>query len=607
MKAKILNWLSSAKAVFRSIAFSLQISWNASKLITILRMLLILTSSFIPLIQVWLAKELISILTESIGAGNSTYYIHKFVGYCLIMLGIQVALKVSNVLQEITGEIQKDAINKSIDCTVMEKVAGLDISYYDSPVFYKQLNIAKRDASCLPELVWSSANAIKQGINIIVSFIVIASLHWSLPILVIAVCIPNFKASMDYHLHYYRYGSITTNDELRYTYIYTLFTERTFAKEMKLYETKNYLIGRYGKIWKKCYDGRKEIISKFGKRSAVAKILPEVCKIGVQFLAALRVLMSKGTLADYTYYLGMLTNAINNMNYFFDSVSWILDLNTRIINYQEFLTLDNTLKKCGDRVINEVPEIEFKNVSFKYPNTQKYVLKDISFKIKPGEKIAFVGLNGAGKTTLTKLIMRFYEPSEGEILLNGLDIHEYVEKDIQDMFASVFQDYAQFSLKVNECVGLSEVDRINELDSIKEACEKSGANQFIEQWENGYDTYLTKKFEINGEELSGGQWQKIALASAFFKNAKILILDEPTSSLDPIAEHEIFKKFANLSSGKSAVLISHRLSSVTMVDTIYVIDDGYVVEKGSHAELIKMGGAYSKLFNMQAERYARQS
>ena len=603
MKDKILKWLIKAKAVIKSIAFSLQISWKASKVITVLRMLLIGLSSFIPLIQIWLAKELISILTESIGSADSGYFVRKFIIYCVIMLGVQIALKVSNVLQDITGEIQKDAINKSIDCTMMEKVASLDISYYDSQEFYKQLNIAKRDASCLPELVWCTANAIRQSINIIASFVIIASLHWSLPILVIAVCVPNFKASLDYRLHYYRYGTITSNDELNYTYIYTLFTERTFAKEMKLYETKDYLIGKYSEIWKKCFNGRKEIISKYGKRSAITKVLPELCKIGIQFLAALRVLMKKGTLADYTYYLGMLGNAITNMNQFFDSVSWILDLNTRIINYQEFLKLENTLDICGNEIIDAVPEIEFINVSFKYPYTDKYVLKDISFKIKAGERIAFVGLNGAGKTTLTKLIMRFYEPSEGCILINGRDIHEYAETEIQNMFASVFQDYAQFSLTVKECVGLSDIERINEIKDIREACAKSGAAHFVEEWENSYETYLTKKFDKCGEELSGGQWQKIALAGAFFKNAKVLILDEPTSSLDPIAEQEIFDKFVSLSSGKSAVLISHRLSSVTMVDTIYVIDNGCIVEKGSHSELMNGNGAYSELFKLQAEKY----
>ncbi len=603
MKEKIRKWFQSTGAVLKSIAFSMQISWEASKIISIVRMLLILVSAFVPLVRVWLAKELIAVLTESIGGENSGYFIRKFVTYCLIMLGVQVVLRVSNVLQEITGEIQKDAIHKSIDCTVMRKVAELDISYYDSKDFYHQLNIAKRDASCLPDLVWCTADAIKQGINIVGSFLVIASLHWIFPILVILVCIPGFKANADYQLFYYRYGCITSTKELKCTYIFNLFKDKMFAKEMKLYETKDYFLKKYEELWKECYAGRKEIIMKFGKRSALADLLPEICEIGVQFLAAIKVLVGKGTLADYTYYLGMLSNAISNMNGLLDSVAQILNMNTRITNYKEFLALENTLEPCGDRVISDVPEIEFCNVSFRYPNTQKDILKNISFKIKPGEKIAFVGLNGAGKTTLTKLIMRFYEPTKGKILLNGIDIHEYAERDIQAMFASVFQDYAQFSLVVQECIGLSEVERIEDLDKIKEACEKSGADQFIEKWEQGYHTYLTKRFEKNGEELSGGQWQKIALASAFFKNSKVLILDEPTSSLDPIAEYEIFDKFTNLSVGKSTVLISHRLSSVTMVDTIYVIDDGIVAESGSHEELMRNNGAYSRLFKLQAEKY----
>jgi ABC-type multidrug transport system fused ATPase/permease subunit len=282
----------------------------------------------------------------------------------------------------------------------------------------------------------------------------------------------------------------------------------------------------------------------------------------------------------------------------------IYDNKLRINNYKRFLTWQpKIISNQGITLQNKNPYIEFINVSFKYPNTDSDILHNLNLTISPQEKIALVGLNGAGKSTIVKLLLRFYDPTEGQILIDGKDIREYDLVNIRKIFGVVFQDFSSYAFTVRENIGMSDYENLNDENRIKYAAEMSSAYEFIKNWEKGFDTYLTKQFEMDGHELSGGEWQKIALSRAFFKEASIMILDEPSSNLDPEAEYQVFEHFANLCKDKGAIFISHRLSTIVMTDRILVLENGKIIESGSHNELMKINGKYAYLFNLQAEKY----
>lgn len=247
--------------------------------------------------------------------------------------------------------------------------------------------------------------------------------------------------------------------------------------------------------------------------------------------------------------------------------------------------------------------IELRNVSFRYPGTERFVIKNFSATLEPGDTVVLVGLNGAGKTTLIKLITRLYDPTEGQILLDGHDIREYDLKELYSLYGIIFQDFGKYAMSVKDNISLSLIDKEPDQKDIEAAAEKSSATQFIDRLPDKYDTPLMRIFEKNGIELSIGQWQKLSIARAFYSDSDILILDEPTASLDAIAEQEIYNQFDDLRKDKTTIFVSHRLSSATVADKIFVIDGGVLTEQGSHAELMQKHGTYYELFTTQAKRY----
>jgi ATP-binding cassette subfamily B protein len=306
-----------------------------------------------------------------------------------------------------------------------------------------------------------------------------------------------------------------------------------------------------------------------------------------------------------TLYLALFRQGQSTFQSILSAVGNIYENNLFMANFFEFLGLRPQLGLTGGERTLPVAlsqGIEFRGVGFRYPDNGEWALRNINLTIRPGEKIALVGHNGAGKTTLIKLLSRLYDPTEGMILIDGVDIRELKPIELQNRIGVIFQDFVRYHLPVSENIGFGQIDSVDDMARIVEAARKSGADAVVENLPEGYDTMLGRWFR-GGQELSLGQWQKIALARAFMRDAEILVLDEPTASLDAATEYEIFQHFKELTDGKMAILISHRFSTVRMADRIVVIEAGRITELGSHEELMRLEGAYARLFSMQAEGY----
>ncbi|NLE83153.1 MAG: ABC transporter ATP-binding protein, partial [Chloroflexi bacterium] len=311
------------------------------------------------------------------------------------------------------------------------------------------------------------------------------------------------------------------------------------------------------------------------------------------------------TLGDMTMFLSVFRQSQRSVQSLLESFSRLYENNLYLDNLLDFLAIEPALESPENGLIAPTPirdGIRFENVSFMYPGSSRYVLKNINLYIKPGESIALVGLNGAGKTTLIKLLTRLYDPTEGRITLDGIDLREYDMKSLHQRFGVIFQDYVRYQFTVRENIGFGQIEDLDNQERIEDAADKGGADEVVAELPDSYDTVLGRRWN-RGQELSGGQWQKIALSRAFMRKAEVLILDEPTSALDAEAEYEIFLRFRELMEGRVAVLISHRFSTVRMADRIVVLQEGRIVELGSHQELMSRNQAYAHLFNLQAEGY----
>jgi ABC-type multidrug transport system fused ATPase/permease subunit len=393
-------------------------------------------------------------------------------------------------------------------------------------------------------------------------------------------------------------------EERKLNYIQSIMTDRFYTKEVKLFNLFQPFFSRYKTIWKIWFTEKQSIIKRKCFWAIFTSILPRVGLLFLTLFVVFRIIRKLLTLGDFSYYTGLGGQFTGSIYILINSISQIYDNKLRINNYKRFLTWQpKILPNQGIMLQNKNPYIEFRDVSFKYPNTDTYTLQNLNFTISSRERIALVGLNGAGKSTMVKLLLRFYDPTEGQIIVDGRDLKEYELNNVRKIFGVVFQDFSNYAFTARENIGLSDYENIHDEKRVKYAAEMSSAFEFIKKWEKGFDTYLTKQFEMDGHELSGGEWQKMALARAFFKDASIMILDEPSSNLDPEAEYQVFQHFANLCKDRGAVFISHRLSSIVMTDRILVLENGKIIESGSHKELMNANGRYAYLFNLQAEKY----
>ena len=390
-----------------------------------------------------------------------------------------------------------------------------------------------------------------------------------------------------------------------------LMTNKDSSKEIKILGLADTFTEKYNTAFRGYYKGLKRIITRECLMQVVVGAIYVIASAGLFCYVAYDVIYNGGAIGDYSLYTGALNSITTYVSTVVTSTATIYEGTLFIENMLDYMKEESTVVPTLDEPLipaRGVPHtVEFKNVSFRYPGTQRDVIKHVDLTLRTDEPMILVGLNGAGKSTLLKLIMRLYDPTEGVILLDGRDIREYDTSALYDMYGIIFQDFGKYADTVSENIRFGDVRSELSDDDLRRAAELGGAAEFIEKLPEGYNTPLTRLFEDGGIELSGGQWQKLSIARAFSKQSDILIMDEPTASLDPLAEQDVINRFTELSQGKISILVSHRLTGAVSASQIVVLSDGEISEIGTHDELMAKQGSYYLLFTTQAQRYISSS
>lgn len=426
-----------------------------------------------------------------------------------------------------------------------------------------------------------------------------------LALLLFVATIPAFIAQSRYAELHFRVLSWRAPEARQLAYLEHLLTDYDAVKEVKLFGLGEPLLGRYANLFWKFLQQDQKIARGRSLASVGWGLLATLSYYGAYAWIVWRAASGEITLGDMTLYLGIFRSSQSMFESIFYGLSELYENGLFMSNLFAFLELTPQMviaahPKPAPRKIER--SIEFSNVSFRYTGQEGWALRDVNLTIQPGEKIALVGPNDAGKTTIIKLLTRLYDPTEGKILLDGIDLRDYDLRELRQRIGVIFQDFVRYHLSAAENVGFGQIEMLDDRPRIVTCAQKSGADALITSFPDGYETMLGRWFS-KGRDLSGGEWQKIALARAFMRDCEMLVLDEPTATLDAENEMKVFQQFRELTADKTAVLISHRFSTVRMADRIFVIEHGGITEQGTHAELLARGGTYARLFNLQAESY----
>lgn len=593
MKREIRLWRETIKTCF-------EISWRASSFYTILR----LAGNLLPALgTVWasfLGKYLLDILAGTSNVNN------PYQMCIVIFIGLLVTAVCRAMIQkagQYAQSMHEDIMRKDLSLNMMEKASDADIEYFDNPLYYDRLTACTRDISAIQYLMWNILSALSAGISFCAVFLILSfeNIVYSLAILVAAI--PASFASVKYVKLIYQLGIDQIKGERQKDYLQSLTIDRAYVKSLKLFNAGAFLRNKYQKIWEDLFVERRNVSRSRTIITAIMECLPEITTVGIGLSLSFDVLRGKSTVGDYSLYSGLVEQLWNSVLLFTSAVLQILDNRLKIKNLQTLDALSNHVKDEGVRNLSCVEAIEFEHVSFTYPGTEKPVLEDVSFTIQSKERVAVVGLNGSGKSTLIKLLLRFYDVDRGSIRINGIDIREYRLTDLRKNFSVYFQDEPSYSFSLRENIVISDLGIRQRERQIEEALVDGDCTDIRAKGKKGLDTGITRLFDEDGIELSIGQYQKIALSRTLFRRHTALILDEPSSSLDPKAEHFLFEHLKEKTSGKTTLFTSHRLTNISLADRIIVLERGKVIEEGTQKELLRLDGRYAQLFHYQQEHF----
>ena len=577
--------------------------WRTSPPLLLTSLVLRLVKSGIPLAMLWVGKLVIDRVVEIVRSGGSHEEVYRLLA---LEFGLAVASDLLARGIALCDSLLGDRFANEVSVRLMRHANTLDLARFEEPEFYDKMERARRQTGGRLGLL---SGLLGIGQELLTLATLSAGLVWFSPwlmLLLLVAVTPLFLGETHFAGLAYSLLYRWTPQRRELDYVRLLGASIQSAKEVKIYGLGEYLTERYRRLAERFYAENRSLAL---RRAGLGGLLNMVGTGGYYAAYAIilgRTLTGSLSIGDLTFLAGSFAQSRGLIEGLFRRITDISEQALYLQDLYEFFAMKPSIEAPGKvwlpapRPIRE--GFEFQDVSFAYPGSGRVAVERVSFRLGVGERIALIGENGAGKTTLVKLLARLYEPSAGRILLDGRDLREYDPVDLRREIGVIFQDYMKYDMKAFENIGVGRIEQMAESARIEQAAVKSLADQVIGTLPGGYEAMLGRRFE-GGADLSAGQWQKIALARAYMRDAQLVILDEPTASLDARAEYEVFQRFSELTRGKMAVLISHRFSTVRMADRILVLDNGRIVEEGSHGELVARGGRYAELFELQAAGY----
>ena len=596
------SWQERLSAL-RNVPPVLKIVWRSGPGVVTFGITARIVAALLPIALAYIPKLIIDILDSHLRTHAPIP--RQLWWLVLAEFGLAVVSSIVGRMMDYADSLLANKYTRHVSIQVMKHAAELDVIAYEDPVFYDRLERARVQATDRLVMIQSIGRLELQLITAVGWSVAVMFYSPWLMLLLIAAVLPAFLGETHFAFLGYAKNFRQTPIKRQLDYLRQAGATKEAAKELKLFNLADFFTQRFAKLSEIIYEQDVALARKRLVLGSVLSLVSTAGYYGAYVYVIWRTVFGRLSIGTFYFLTNAILQASSTIQQVFSTLSGIADQALFLTDLLAFFEMRPTIQSKPNALPAPRPVrqgFEFRNVSFQYPGNERRVIDQLNFHLHPAERVALIGENGQGKTTIVKLITRLYDPTEGQILLDGVDLREYDLEDLYREIGVIFQDFMRYEMTARENIAVGKIEEVMDLPVLKAAAEKSMADEVIARLPAGFEQMLGRRFE-GGVDLSGGEWQKLALARAYLRNSQLLILDEPTAALDARSEYQVFQRFAELTAGKMALFISHRFSTVRMADRIVVLESGRIVEEGTHDKLTHMGGRYAEMFELQAASY----